>query len=94
MIVVKVELHSAITGKITTLGQAVIANDGKHGANSLGNYDMSVANKRTAQAGDLQKTIEKAARRGRITNFPRKSYSIWRMVTRLLLDAFPEEQPR
>lgn len=31
-------------------------------------------------------------RTGRVENFPRQSYSIWRLVFRALLSAFPEEK--
>lgn len=39
MLIVKVELHSAITGEVTELGRVNIANDGT-GTKEVGNYNV------------------------------------------------------
>lgn len=88
MIVVKVELHSAITGSVTQLAQAIIANDGT-GGNTKGNYDIRVAKKGDF---DLKKNWTNPLREGRVENYPRLSYNVWRLVIRALRDAFPEEK--
>ena len=89
MIVVKVELHSAITGKVELLGQAIIRNvitspDGKRA-----NYKIHVGRRGER---DLKKVYDKPQRQGWVSNWPRESYSVWRLVSRTLRNAFPEEQ--
>jgi hypothetical protein len=87
MIMVRVTLHSARTGKVTELGRMTLSNDGITTAqdNSVGSYIVEVLRK-----GDWKRVT----RRGRVERFPRKAYNIWRLITRALLDAFPEENPR
>ena len=41
MIVVKVELHSAVTGQVSVIGSMVIANDGS-GTSDIGNYEGAI----------------------------------------------------
>lgn len=83
MIVVKVELHSARTGQVSELGRMHICNDST-GTESRGNYQCIVLRK--------GQTDERAPTRVcRIQAFPRKSYSVWRLVLRALRDCFPEE---
>lgn len=89
MIVLKVELHSAVTGKVTTLGSAIISNRGD-GSNTRGNYDVRVGNKR--DANNLVSVYRKPQRRGEVLDYPRTSYSIWRLVLRALRSVFPEEK--
>lgn len=84
MITLQLDLHSKRTGKTTSLGSAVIINDGTSTDPKRGDYEISVARKNTGQT----------LRRGKIKKFPRLSYNVWRMVARLLLEAFPEEKPK
>tara|TARA_Y100000310_G_scaffold211266_1_gene212027 strand:- start:7064 stop:7330 length:267 start_codon:yes stop_codon:yes gene_type:complete len=88
MIVVKVELHSAITGKVKTLGQMIIHNVG--GTEKSGNYEVKVARKN--DVGDLRKNFFTPLRTGRVQNYPRLSYNVWRLVLRSLRATFPEEK--
>lgn len=74
MIVVKVELHSAVTGAVTEIGRMVISNDGT-GTSNRGNYDA-----RLMRRG----TVDRVQRRGRIEGYPRKSLSVWTLVARAL----------
>lgn len=90
MIIVKVELHSAITGKVSLLASMVIANIG--GTHKRGNYKVAVANKR--DAGDHRATLTRPQRSGSVSDYPRLSYSVWRLVSRAVLSAFPEERQR
>lgn len=72
MILVKLELHSAITGKVTPLGTMVIANDGT-GSRESGNYIAGL--------------VSKDGRRGRqakIAGHRRLSLSIWVLVAKAL----------
>jgi len=84
MIVVKVELHGARTGKVKELGRVYLTNDGS-GDIHRANYDV-----RVCRRGSTNK--EAPARTGRVVNWPKRSYSIMRLVTRALLECFPEEK--
>ena len=78
MIVVKVELHSAITCEITELGRMVIDNVG--GTRTRGNYRARVARK----GQELWEGMQKPQREGRIENHPRLSQSVWCLVAKAL----------
>lgn len=84
MIVVTVELHSALTGKVTLLGKAIIANDGL-GSDGVGHYDVMVGRK---GASDLKKIFTGSTGRiGRVENFPRKRRNVWYLLRRALTSA-------
>ena len=87
MIVVTVELHSAIDGRRRVLGRTIIANDGVSTDPARGNYQCMVGRK----GQNLQQVHQKPARRGTVTNYPRSAYNVWRLVMRALNSAFPEE---
>lgn len=89
MLVLRLELHSAITGKITETGTTIIANDGT-GTDNLGNYTVRVGNKN--DAGNIRKIYDNPQRMGSVKNYPRLSYNVWRLIVRALLAAFPEER--
>lgn len=88
MLVVRIELHSAITGKITEIGTMLIDNIG--GSHERGDYRVRVGKK--THAGDIVKVWKKPARTGIVTNYPRLSYNVWRLISRALRAAFPEEK--
>lgn len=72
MIVIKVELHSAITKQITHLGSMVIANDGT-GDTKYGNYWVSL----------ISKTFQK----GRVTQVfkhNRAGLSVWVLIAKAI----------
>ena len=79
MIVVKIELHSAITGKVAEIGRAHISNIG--GTFKRGHYEATVFKRGS--------TLE--LRRGTVLDYPRLSYNVWRLIIRSLLACFPEE---
>lgn len=72
MIVVKIELHSAITGQVTELGRLHVINDGT-GTSLRGNYGIEKFGKRQRFLG-----------RARVEDWPRKSYSVFRLLKRAL----------
>jgi hypothetical protein len=80
MIVVTVQLVSAITGKTTTLGQALISNDGT-GTQASGNYRAAFGRK--GQEG--HHIFVKPARRSVVTGFPRLRLNVWHLL-KLALD--------
>lgn len=87
MIVVKVELWGAQTGKVRELFRMTLSNDGTQGDGNKGNYDVALYRKgiRIVRPGSV-------LRRGRVENFPRKSYHTGRLVLRALKSVFPEEK--
>jgi hypothetical protein len=80
MIVIRVELWSARTGRVLEIGRAVISNDGT-GDLKRRNYDMSVFRRGTKDT---------VLRRGRVENFPSTSSNIWKLVFKAIHAAFPE----
>lgn len=89
MIVVKVELHSAVTGRVTEIGRTYIHNVG--GTPKRGNYSARVC--RRGQF-DARKTLHDGVftREGSVQDYPRLSYNVWRLVLRALKSCFPEEK--
>lgn len=83
MIRITVELLSARTGIRSTLGVMDICNLGTRPfGDPRGDYKGIVYRKGT----------KKVLRVGSVINYPRKAYNIWRLVSRMLRDAFPEEK--
>lgn len=96
MIVVKIELWSALTGKVSEIGRMYIANDASGDA-ARGNYDVAVCRKgnthRPMFAGEpTMAGLPAAARHGRVEDYPRRSYNVWRLISRAIRSAFPEEK--
>lgn len=90
MLVVKIELHSALDHTVTEIGRMNIANDG-HGTNTIGHYKAQVLRRGSTDPGweDRKSHI---TRTGAVDNYPRQSYNVWRLVLRALKSAFPEEK--
>ena len=79
MIVVRVELWSAITGARTELARMHIANDGA-GSDRRCNYDgQTFVGRSTAE---LDK--RRVSKRGRVPNWPRHDLHVWNLVARML----------
>lgn len=79
MIIIRVELWSAITGQVTELARMRISNDGTGGANT-GSYDGVTFRGRDRAALDR----EVPSHTGRVENYPRKSRHVWNLVARML----------
>ncbi len=92
MIVAKLELWpGGDQKKMRPLGQMILIND-ESGTADRGNYHVAVLRRdalRTTTRGNPGGAV---AREGRVENFPRKSYNVWRLVSRALRSAFPEEK--
>lgn len=85
MIVVKIELWPYGSEEhAVSLGRSYIWNDG-NGSKDRGNYGVSVCKK-----GSIDRT--KPLRTGFVTDYPRLSYNVWRLIIRALKSAFPEEK--
>ena len=78
MIVVRVELHSAITGRVTELARAHIANAG--GTDTLGDYDITILHGRSTAALD-RGTVQ---RRGKVVGHARQALHVWHLVAKAL----------
>lgn len=78
MIIIRVELHSAVTGKVTELARMMIANVG--GTRTRGDYRVEVYRGRDA-ASLSRRTVH---RRGSVQNYPRLAIHVWHLVARAL----------
>jgi len=78
LIIVRVELHSARTGKITELARMKIVNVG--GTDSRGDYEFVTYRGRSKK--DLDKEI--VERLGSIEGYPRLRLHVWNLVARAL----------
>lgn len=83
MIVVRVELHSAVTKKVTELARMELANDGvkSAAAHTMGDYEVRTLFGRGTES--LDKRI--GHRSARVENFPRLRLHVWNLVTEGLL---------
>lgn len=79
MIVVRVELHSAITGQVTELARAHICNVG--GTATKGDYDVMTLRGRDKVALDKGTS----QRHGEVRNYPRLAVHVWHLVARALI---------
>ena len=89
MIVVKIELHSAITKKVTLLGTAIISNMDMSADGTRADYNVKVGRKDKL---DFQSIHQNPLREGKVVDYPRLTYNVWRLVIRALKSAFPEEK--
>jgi hypothetical protein len=79
MIIVRVELHSAITGNVTELARMEICNDGR-GSENTGHYQGGTLVGRAAAA--LDRGI--VNRKGEVRDYPRQRLHVWHLVARML----------
>lgn len=103
MIVVKLEIWpGGNEERAKEIGRTYIANDGS-GSQDRGDYKVAVCRRGTTQvpcelfdeadaqiAGGLG--VPRATRAGTVKDYPRLAYNVWRLITRSLLAAFPEER--
>lgn len=92
MIVVKIELWPlGFKEGMREIGRMYIANDG--GTAQIGNYRVGVCRKGTTEVPQpVYSKGPKPTRQGEVKGFPRKSYSVWRLIARAILECFPEEK--
>lgn len=81
MIVVRVELHSAITHQITEIARMKICNEG--GTTELGDYGVYVLRGRDKEA--LDKGI--VQREGKCGGYPRLRLHVWNLILHALIAA-------
>jgi hypothetical protein len=91
MIVLKLEMWPhGNEDKKYEIGRTYIYNSG--GTNKRGDYEARVCRKGKPdfKLDDLR-SGKGFARRGSITDYPRLSYNVWRLIIRALKACFPEE---
>ncbi len=79
MILVRVELHSAVTGKVTELARAEIVNDGT-GSESVGHYVATVMRGRSRNQLVRRHVLRSVA----VRNWPRQRLHVWNLVAEAL----------
>jgi hypothetical protein len=80
MIVVRVELHSAVSGQVQELARAIIANDGT-GTPETGHYIATTLRGRSAkQLSRLQ-----PQRSAHVRDWPRQRLHVWNLVVEALI---------
>lgn len=85
MLVIRVELHSAITGETTEIARALIYNKG--GTSDRGDYNAMTFKGRDGAAwtrADILAAKGKPLRKAEVLNYPRKSLHVWNLVSRAL----------
>lgn len=78
MIVVRVELHSAVDGSVRELARMHIANTG--GTGTLGDYDVRTLHGRST--ADLDRRVTN--RQGKVARHARLSLHVWHLVAKAL----------
>jgi hypothetical protein len=84
MLVIRVELHSAVTGKITEIARMLLWNDGTGDLNT-GNYQGKAVQGSTK--GPMDPAViykRKALRTGEVKDYPRLNLHVWNLVVRML----------
>lgn len=79
MLIVKIELHSAITGEITEIGRMRLYNDGT-GTRTRSDYVGEVFRGRNFEVLD-KNTVHK---RGEVKKWPRLERHVWNLVAVML----------
>lgn len=70
----------------------LIANDGT-GSTERGSYNVKVLRKNALPTNPGTQWLKAPVTRiGRVTNYPRQAYNVWRLIARALSSAFPEEK--
>lgn len=79
MLVIKIELHSAIDGHIEEVGRMILYND-RGGDRECGNY-RGVIEPRTERVSGWSLPEQVT---GRVTDYPRLDRPVWNLVTEML----------
>lgn len=93
MLVIRIELWSARTGKREELGRCYIALKEAPEDPSRGDYDVVVNRRKVLDMPQpWNKKGPKPWRQGEVLNYPRKTLNMWRLVIRALKSCLPEEK--
>ena len=83
MIVVRVELWSAITGERTEIARMLIANTG-HGTANQGDYTGKTLRGRSTEALDKSSASQTHTHQGKVLNHARRQLHVWHLVAKML----------
>lgn len=84
MLVIRVELHSAVTGKVTEIARMLMHNDGT-GTPNRGNYKAKTVKGKIADnmpAMEIRDSVP--LREGEVKDYPRLGLHVWHLVCRML----------
>ena len=84
MIVVKVELWSAITREKTEIARMTITNTGVQTNKNLGDYVVKAFRGRDKVSLDKSMMKDKPFRHGEIVNHPRLAQHVWNLIAKAL----------
>lgn len=84
MILVRVELWSALTGQKTTLALMSICNSGARGTGALGDYEAKTFRGRSEPDLAAALVNDTVTRKGQVIGHPRKAEHIWNLVNKAL----------
>lgn len=82
MIVIRVELWSAVDGQKTEIARAMIHNVG--GTTKVGDYQGETYRGRSERALHTAMLFGKVTRRGSVTGYRRLDLHVWNLVARML----------
>lgn len=77
MIVVKLELHSAIDHTITEVGRMYLTNDGT-GTDEIGNYDVKIMRKGVSNSNGA------VWKYGKVVRHSRKAVTVWILIVKAI----------
>lgn len=80
MIVIRVELHSAMTGRVTELARMLICNQGVSASGRIRDYSVDVLRGRDKEALD-KRSIQ---RKGNVIGHPSVAVHVWYLVAKAL----------
>jgi hypothetical protein len=93
MIVVKIEFWKwGFDDLVTEIGRMYIWNKG--GTHDRGDYGVAVMEEGKFELDPKVRVEDQThiCRKAEVMNYPRLSYNVWRLITRALRGAFPEEK--
>jgi hypothetical protein len=80
MLIVRVEMHSAVTGEVTEIARMEIVNDGTSNFHNIGHYWVRTLRGRTKADLDRRNIIKES----RIEDWPRMRKHVWCLVSKAL----------
>jgi hypothetical protein len=80
MLIVRIELHSAITQEVTEIARMEIVNDGKSSRQEIGHYDVRTLAGQEKRALD-RRVVQRSAR---VEEWPRLNKHVWSLVAKAL----------
>jgi hypothetical protein len=81
MIIVRVELHSAVTGRVTELARMMIHNVGVNDTGTMGDYEGIIYTGRSKEQLDLGRQLRSAP----LLKHARQQLHVWNLVSKMLV---------